>query len=66
MLENCTKNNLFLFNGQSYLQIDGCPMGGCVSPTLANTFLSHHEPTCLNNCPSECTLYMYVVYICTF
>ena len=26
MLENCTNNNLFLFNEQTYLQIDGCPM----------------------------------------
>ena len=43
ILENCTKNNLFLFKIIYYLQIDGCPMGGCVSPTLANIFFSHHE-----------------------
>ena len=38
MLKNCTQNNLFIFNGNPYLQLDGCPMGGCISPTLANIF----------------------------
>ena len=38
ILDNCTKNNIFLFNKQLYQQKDGAPMGGCVSPSLANIF----------------------------
>jgi hypothetical protein len=32
LLELCTKDNMFLFDGKLYKQIDGAPMGGCVSP----------------------------------
>ena len=53
LLELCTTNNVFLFNEQVYLQKDGAPMGGCVSPTLANIFLSLHEQNWIQNCPLE-------------
>ena len=43
ILNNCTQNNLFLFNGSTYIQLDGCPIGGCISPTLTNIFLCQHE-----------------------
>ena len=36
MLRNCTENNIYLFNEKLYEQVDGCPMGGCISPTMAN------------------------------
>lgn len=32
-----------------YLQKDGVPMGGCVSPTLANIFLLLHEQNWIKN-----------------
>ena len=51
ILKNCVENNIFLFNGTLYEQVDGCPMGGCISPTIANIFLCFHEANWLNNCP---------------
>ena len=63
MLENCTKNNLFLLNEQTYLQIDGYTEGGCVSSALANIFHSHHETTWLDNCPSEFKPVLYKRYV---
>ena len=53
MLDNCCKDNIFIFNKQTYIQKDGAPMGGCISPTLANLFLGFHEKIWLNNCPAE-------------
>ena len=53
ILNLCTKDNLFLFNEQLYKQLDGAPMGGSISPTLANIFLCHHEENWINNCPPE-------------
>jgi hypothetical protein len=51
LLQNCTRDNIFLFNGDLYVQKDGAPMGGCVSPTLANIFLSHLEQQWMDDCP---------------
>ena len=53
LLELCCTNNIFLFNKQLYTQIDGAPMGGCVSPTLADFFLGHFENIWLKQCPIE-------------
>ena len=39
LLKLCTRDNLFVFNGEFYRQIDGALMEGCVSPTLADLFL---------------------------
>ena len=33
LINNCTQNNLFLFNGITYMQLDGCPIYVCISPT---------------------------------
>lgn len=33
------------------VQTDGTPMGGCISPTLADIFLGFHETNWLKNCP---------------
>ena len=63
MLNNCTQNNLFLFNGTPYLQLDGCPMGGCISPTLANIFLCYHEELWLNSCPPDFKPVVYRRYV---
>ena len=32
ILANCTKDNVFLFDKQLYVQRDGAPMGGCIYP----------------------------------
>ena len=53
LLDICCTNNIFIFNKQLYAQIDGAPMGGCVSPTLANFFLGHFENLWLKQCPKE-------------
>ena len=53
ILDNCTKNNIFLFNGETYIQTDGAPMGGPISPTLAEIFLCHHEKSWLDDCPAS-------------
>ena len=47
----------------SKLNIDGCPMGGCISPTMANIFLNHHETEWLNQCPSEFKPILYRRYV---
>ena len=36
-----------------YKQVDGCSMGGPLSPTLANLFLCYYEQLWLNSCPEE-------------
>ena len=63
MLKNCVDNNVFLFNEDVYEQVDGCPMGGCISPTMANVFLCFHESNWLNNCPPEFKPILYKRYV---
>jgi hypothetical protein len=63
LLELCCRDNLFLFNKDLYLQKDGAPMGGCVSPTVADIFLSHHEENWLSNCPNEFKPVLYRRYV---
>ena len=53
LLHICLKDNFFLFNQNLYFQKDGTPMGGCISPTLANLFLGFHEINWLKNCPDS-------------
>ena len=55
--------NLFLFDGQTYEQIGGLPMGNCVSPVLANIFMCFHEQVWLDNCPIEFKPVMYRRYV---
>ena len=63
ILELSVFNNLFLFNGQYYRQLDGLGMGLPLSPTLANIFLCFHENKWLNACPSEFKPIFYRRYI---
>ena len=63
VLQLCTKDNLFLFNSHTFFQIDGVPIGGCVSPTLADIFMGFHEQVWLNNCPSEFKPVFYRRYV---
>ena len=59
LLEICTKNNMFIFNKQLYRQIDGAPMGGSISPLLADIFLGFSEEKWLENCPPEFKPFLY-------
>ena len=38
-------------------------MSGCVSPTIANIFLGHHEKSWLDNCPVEFRPTFYTRYL---
>ena len=49
LLELCTKDNIFLFNGLLYQQIDGVAMGSPLGPLLANVFMSHVEKLLFNS-----------------
>ena len=44
-------------------QKDGAPMGGCVSPSLSNVLLCHHEITWLNECPPSFISVLYLRYV---
>ena len=62
ILKNCVEN-VFLFGGKIYEQIEGFPMGSCISPTMANVFMCHHEAQWLNNCPTEFRPVLYRRYV---
>ena len=36
----CARNNVFIFSGKYYQQIDGCAMGSPLAPTLADRFMN--------------------------
>lgn len=57
------KDVIFIFNEKLYSQTDGCAMGNPLGPTLANTFLCHHEKYWLQNCPDDFKPIMYKRYI---
>ena len=40
-----------------------CPMGGSISPTLANIFLCHHEENWIDNYPPEVKPIFYRRYV---
>ncbi|XP_069992864.1 uncharacterized protein [Penaeus vannamei] len=43
LLKLSMEDSVFMFNNQLYSQTDGVAMGSPLGPTLANTFLCHHE-----------------------
>ena len=53
LLQFAVKDNLILFNGKYYIQIDGVAMGSPLGPTLANIFLCHWEEIWLEKCPKQ-------------
>ncbi|XP_042892250.1 uncharacterized protein LOC122266530, partial [Penaeus japonicus] len=53
LLDIATKDILFMFNDQTFKQIDGVAMGSPLGPTLANISMSHFEEIWLRECPSE-------------
>ena len=63
LLENCTKDEVFIFNEKLYEQIDGAPMESCVSSTLDEIFLSFHEQKWIDQCPTEFKPVFYRTYV---
>ena len=61
-LKICTEN-VFLFNGKIYEQIEGYPMENNISPIMANIFLSHHEQQWLRDCPDQFKPVFYRRYV---
>ena len=49
LIELCVKDNVFVFNGKVYSQIDGVAMGNRLGPILANVFMAHLEETGMVN-----------------
>ena len=49
LLELCTKNNIFLFNGLLYQQVNGVAMSNPLGPLLAKIFMSHVEKLLFNS-----------------
>ena len=56
-------DNVFIFDGRTYHQHEGLPMGGPASPPLANAFLCHHETTWISDCPIEYRPVFYKRYV---
>ncbi|XP_057302827.1 uncharacterized protein LOC130636990 [Hydractinia symbiolongicarpus] len=63
LLSLATENSYFTFDGQLFKQVDGVAMGSPLGPSLANAFLSHHEKTWLDNCPSSLKPVYYRRYV---
>ena len=63
LLELSIKDSPFIFNDKVYTQIDGVSMGSCLGPTLANTFLCHHEKKWLSECPNTFKPLLYKRYV---
>ena len=63
LLNLAMKNCHFVFNGKLYEQIDGVAMGSPLGLLFANIFLSHHEKTWLENCPTDFKPHFYRRYV---
>ena len=63
LLDIASSHSVFLFNSTLYKQIDGCSMGGPLSPTLANLFMCHNESIWLQNCPAHFKPLFYRRYV---
>ena len=63
LLELATKETYFIFNNNTFQQIDGVAMGSPIGPTLANIFMCHHEQKWLNNCPNPIKPQLYQRYV---
>ena len=53
LLDLSVSNSFFLFNNKLVSQVDGLGMGLPLGPTFANIFLSFHEKSWLEHCPSD-------------
>lgn len=57
LLDILLNHNDFTFNGQTYLQLDGTPMGARYSVAYANIFMAHLENEAINKCTLKPTAY---------
>ena len=57
LLVFATSQTNFIFNGQSYDQIDGVAMGSPLAPVLANLFMRRLEETAMDTYAGEKPLY---------
>ena len=63
MYDLCCRDNLFIFDNKLFKQVDGAPMGGCVSPSLAEVFMGYNESVWLDNCPLAFKPVLYKRYV---
>ena len=63
LLKIAVTESVFLFNSKYYKQVNGCSMGGPLSPNLANIFMCDFESKCLTNCPQEFKPVFYRRYV---
>ena len=49
LIELCVCENLFVFDGKVYAQVDGVAMGNSLGPILANIWMTHLEETYMFN-----------------
>ena len=63
MLSLTLKESIILFDNKYYNQIDGIAMGSPLVPTLAKTFLCHHESNWLKDCPKDFKPVYYKRYV---
>ena len=57
LLQLCTKNVYFTFNGEIYIQIDGVAMGSPLGPVLANIFMVELEKIIIPKLEKEVKLW---------
>ena len=63
LLDLAVTNSFFMFNNKFYSQVDGLGMGLPLGPTFANIFLSFHEKSWLEDCPSDFKPVFYRRYV---
>ena len=57
LLEIVLKNNIFEFNGECFLQLQGTAMGTKLAPAYANIFMDQLEQTILSSAPLKPSYY---------
>ena len=57
------EDNIFVFEDKFYHEIDGAPIGRCVSPSLADLFWSCYEEKWLDDNPKEFKPVLYRRYV---
>lgn len=64
LLELCTHDMQFVFDGQFYRQIDGVSMGSCLGPIFAEIFMSYLESRVSSQIDSVCKFFIRYVDDC--
>jgi hypothetical protein len=64
LLELCTCNVQFLFDGKFYRQVDGVAMGSCLGPIFAEIFVGFLEKKLSSQINSHCDLFVRYVDDC--